>query len=40
MTTLKPTAVASGSELIAKGGRLRNLFPQTSIARPEWGKTA
>ncbi len=40
MRTLKPTAVASGSELIAKGGRLRNLFPQPSFARPERGKIA
>lgn len=32
MTTLKPTAVASGSEQIAQTARWRNLFPTTCVA--------
>lgn len=39
MTTLKPTAVASGSEQIAQTARWRNLLPTTCVALSQRVKT-
>ena len=40
MDTLKPTAVASGSELIAKAAGAVGLCPQRMMTPPERGKEA